>query len=91
MTDKQTIEDIKRAVDMGLKVTLADSAAYTVIRSEARNVMTADDQYQYLIAFRHGTSESNYVGLHGVAGTKYEHQINMGGNWIVTGTLENTK
>lgn len=74
-----TIEKIKAAVDLGLTVTLAKSAAYTVIKDSAG---------QYLIAYMHGHADASYVGLHGREGTDYEHQINHTGDWIVTGTIE---
>ncbi len=81
-TSKQTIEDIKSAVDLGFKVTLAKSAAYEVIK---------DSIGQYLIAFDYKQPGQNFIGLHGVIGTKYEHRINMAGDWIVSGTIKGGK
>lgn len=69
------IATIKAAVDMGLTVTLADSSAYSVIK---------DSIGQYLISYMDG---ENYIGLHGREGTKYEHEINHRGEWIVSGSL----
>ena len=72
-----TIERIKAALDAGLTVTLAESAAYTVIK---------DSIGQYLI--KYSGSPVNYIGLHGREGTKYEDNINMRGDWIVSGTIK---
>ena len=73
-----TIDRIKLACDAGLKVTLSSNSNYTVIK---------DSIGQYLIAFRHGSMDANYIGLHGRPGTKYEDQINMRGDWIVSGRI----
>jgi hypothetical protein len=72
----ETITRIKAAVDMGLTVSLAKSSSYIVIK---------DSIGQYLIKFT--PDRCNYIGLHGMAGTKYEDHINMGGDWIVSGTI----
>ena len=71
-----TIKQIKKALDMGLTVTLAKNGAYTVIKSNG----------QYLIQYS-GYPQS-WLGLHGLPGTKYENQINMTGDWIVSGTIK---
>lgn len=73
-----TIERIKLAVDAGLKVTLASNDNYTVIK---------DSIGQYLIAYRHGDMDANYIGLHGMEGTQYEDQINHSGDWLVSGRI----
>lgn len=73
-----TIDRIKAAVDAGLTVTLADSAAYTVIK---------DSVGQYLIAFQHGKPGASYIGLHGRPGTQYADRINMSGDWVVSGNI----
>ena len=76
MTKLSVIEQVKAAVDAGLSVTLAASECYTVIK---------DSNGKYLIEYRCG-DDSNWIGLHGREGTKYEHAINMPGDWIVSGT-----
>ena len=74
----KAIREIKAAVDAGLTVTLADSAAYTVIKDSS-------GLGQYLIKY----SGSNYIiGLHGHEGTQYEDRINMPGDWIVSGRIK---
>ena len=71
-----TITRIKAALDAGLTVTMAQNRNYTVIK---------DTIGQYLIKYT--GSPDNYIGLHGREGTEYEDQINMSGDWIVTGTI----
>lgn len=73
-----TIERIKLACDAGLRVTLASNDNYTVIK---------DSIGQYLIAYKHGSRDANYIGLHGRPGTEYAEQINMSGDWLVTGRI----
>ena len=74
-----TIERIKAALDAGLRVTLKSNSNYEVIK---------DSIGQYLIAYCPGSMAENYIGLHGREGTKYADQINMSGDWIVSGTIE---
>ncbi len=65
-----TIEEIKSAVDSGKTVKCGRGGLYTVIK---------DNLGQYLIGFNldaFGRSE-NWVGLHGMKGTKYENQLNQ--------------
>lgn len=65
MNRLETIPEIKAAVDRGEDVR-AGNDSYRVIK---------DNIGQYLIHYT-GHPE-NWIGLHGVVGTKYENQINM--------------
>jgi len=58
-----TIELIKQAISNGKQVLLYNGA-YEVI---------CDSLGQYMI---HCISNDNYIGLHGLEGTKYEHVTN---------------
>ena len=75
-----TITRIKQAVDAGLRVTLSQNSNYEVIKNKAGD--------EYLIAYCHRSMDANYIGLHGREGTKYENEINMSGDWTVSGRIE---
>lgn len=63
MTNKEAIKAIKAAVDAGHDVQAG--AGYHIIK---------DQLGQYLVVFE----GNNYcVGLHGLPGTQYEHELNV--------------